>query len=71
MGSLTIWHWMVVLAVVALLFGRGRISSLMEELGSGISKFKRGIQDDETDTQRLEPPSTNADSAAPSAKPEQ
>lgn len=59
MGSLTIWHWMVVLAVVALLFGRGRISSVMEEIGAGISRFRRGMRD-EPDKDSLPPPPAGA-----------
>ena len=36
MGSLSIWHWIVVIAVVLLLFGRGKISDLMGDVAQGI-----------------------------------
>ena len=47
MGSLSIWHWIVVIAVVLLLFGRGKISDLMGDVAQGIKAFKKGMQDDE------------------------
>ena len=47
MGSLSIWHWIVVIAVVLLLFGRGKISDLMGDVAQGIKAFKKGMQDDD------------------------
>ena len=47
MGSLSIWHWIVVIAVVLLLFGRGKISDLMGDVAQGIKAFKKGMSDDE------------------------
>lgn len=44
MGSFSIWHWLIVLAVVLLLFGgRGKISQLMGDFGKGLSAFKKGV----------------------------
>lgn len=48
MGSLSIWHWIVVLVVVLLLFGRGKISELMGDMAQGIKAFKKGMSEDET-----------------------
>jgi sec-independent protein translocase protein TatA len=49
MGSLSIWHWIIVLAVGLLLFGgRGKISDLMGDVAKGIKAFKKGMADDET-----------------------
>ena len=48
MGSLSIWHWIVVIGVVLLLFGRGKISDLMGDVAQGIKAFKKGMSDDET-----------------------
>ena len=48
MGSMSIWHWIVVLAVVLLLFGRGKISDLMGDVAKGIKSFKKGMAEDET-----------------------
>ena len=48
MGSLSIWHWIIVVVVVLLLFGRGKISELMGDMAQGIKAFKKGMSDDET-----------------------
>ena len=49
MGSLSIWHWIIVLLVVMVLFGgRGKISSLMGDFAQGIKAFKKGMSDDDT-----------------------
>ena len=47
MGSLSIWHWALVILVVMLLFGRGKISDLMGDVAKGIKSFKKGMADDE------------------------
>jgi sec-independent protein translocase protein TatA len=46
MGSLSIWHWIVVVVVVLLLFGRNKISDLMGDMAQGIKAFKKGMADD-------------------------
>jgi sec-independent protein translocase protein TatA len=43
----SIWHWVIVLLVVVLLFGAGRISGVMGDLGRGIKSFKKGINEDD------------------------
>jgi sec-independent protein translocase protein TatA len=44
MGSLSLWHWIIVLAVVLLLFGgRGKVSQLMGDFGKGLQAFKKGV----------------------------
>ena len=48
MGSLSIWHWIIVIAVVLLLFGRGKICELMGDVAQGIKAFKKGMSEDET-----------------------
>ncbi len=48
MGSLSIWHWMVVIVVVMLVFGRGKVSELMGDVAQGIKAFKKGMSDDDT-----------------------
>ncbi len=47
MGSFSIWHWLIVLVVVLLLFGRGKIPELMGDVAKGIKSFKKGMTDDE------------------------
>lgn len=61
MGSLSIWHWIVVIAVVLLLFGRGKISDLMGDVAGGIKAFKKGLAEDDDkskDTAKDEPVKT-------------
>ena len=48
MGSFSIWHWLVVLLVVLLLFGSGKVSSLMGDFAKGIKSFKKNMAE-ETD----------------------
>ncbi|MEY4504946.1 MAG: hypothetical protein RL154_1243 [Pseudomonadota bacterium] len=47
MGSMSIWHWVIVLVVVLLLFGAKRIPELASSLGSGIKNFKKSVKEDE------------------------
>jgi sec-independent protein translocase protein TatA len=70
MGSMSIWHWIVVIAVVLLLFGRGKISELMGDVAQGIKSFKKGMAED--DTAKAEPPPADPktiDHQAAAAKP--
>jgi len=51
MGTFSIWHWLILLMVVALLFGgRGKISGLMGDLAQGIRQFREGLKDPEQRT---------------------
>ena len=48
MGAFSIWHWLIVLVVVLLLFGgSGKISTLMGDLAKGIRSFKKGLSEDD------------------------
>jgi len=60
MGSFSIWHWIIVLAVVLLLFGgRGKVSQLMGDFGKGLQAFKKGVGGlDETPTASGQPGDT-------------
>ena len=50
MGSFSIWHWLIVLAVVLVLFGgSGKISSLMGDMAKGIKSFKKGMSEEEAE----------------------
>jgi sec-independent protein translocase protein TatA len=48
MGGLSIWHWIIVVLVVLLLFGRGKISEMMGDMAKGIKAFKKGLSEEET-----------------------
>jgi sec-independent protein translocase protein TatA len=48
MGSFSIWHWLIVLAVVLILFGgKGRLSQIMGDFGKGLRAFKKSVREDE------------------------
>ena len=57
MGSLSIWHWLIVGAVLLLVFGgRGKISDMMGDVAKGIKAFKRGMADEDTADAKSEAP---------------
>lgn len=73
MGMGSIWHWLIVLVIVMVLFGRGRISEMMGDFGKGISSFKKGLNETEESaakpSARIEPPATiEAPAATPAEK---
>ena len=48
MGSMSIWHWAIVIVVIALLFGgRGKLSGIMGDAAKGIRAFKDGRKDED------------------------
>jgi sec-independent protein translocase protein TatA len=47
MGGFSLWHWIVVLIIVLLLFGRGRVSEIMGDFGKGLKSFKQGMAEDD------------------------
>jgi sec-independent protein translocase protein TatA len=49
MGSFSLAHWLVVLAIVLLLFGAGRIPNAMSDLARGLRAFRTGIGDDKSE----------------------
>ena len=48
MGADSLWHWIIVAAIVLLLFGRGKVSELMADVARGIKGFKRAMSEEET-----------------------
>jgi sec-independent protein translocase protein TatA len=50
MGTLSVWHWLIVLVVAVLLFGgSGKISNIMGDVAKGIKSFKKGMKEDDDD----------------------
>lgn len=48
MGSLSIWHWLILAVVVAVFFGgKGKLSGLMGDAAKGIKAFKEGLKDED------------------------
>ncbi|MDX2157317.1 MAG: twin-arginine translocase TatA/TatE family subunit [Hyphomicrobiaceae bacterium] len=55
MGSLSVWHWLIFLAVALLFFGgSGKISAVMGDFAKGIKSFKKGLQDDADEAKAAE-----------------
>lgn len=75
MGSFSIWHWMIVLLVVLLLFGTGKVSTLMGDFAKGIKSFKKNMAEDddasmeasvaERPASTIQGPATTTTTAAP------
>jgi sec-independent protein translocase protein TatA len=55
MGGLSIWHWMIVLLVVVLIFGTKKLRNIGQDLGGAVKGFKEGMRESET-TPAAEPP---------------
>jgi sec-independent protein translocase protein TatA len=51
---MSIWHWLIVLVIVLLVFGSGKVTNIMGDVAKGIKAFKKGMKDDE-DEQRSKP----------------
>ena len=73
MGTLSIWHWLIVLVVVLVLFGGGgKIPKLMRDMGLGINAFKKGLKEeakkdkdlDESDQSSIEQSTVTASSVS-------
>ena len=65
MGFGSIWHWVIVLVIVLLLFGSGKISNIMGDVAKGIKSFKKGMKDDDDDAT---PPGGKTIEGQPAAK---
>ena len=47
MGSMSIWHWLIVLVVVIVIFGTGKLKNAGSDLGKAVKGFKDGVKGDE------------------------
>jgi sec-independent protein translocase protein TatA len=47
MGAFSIWHWIIVLIIVLLLFGKGKIPTLMADMAKGIKSFKKNMSEED------------------------
>lgn len=53
MGGMSIWHWVIVIVVIALLFGgRGKLSGLMGDAAKGIRAFREGLREDPNEAEK-------------------
>lgn len=56
MGTWSVSHWLILLLIVLLLFGAGKIPQLMGDMAKGIKTFKKGMQDDEDTAKKPDEP---------------
>jgi sec-independent protein translocase protein TatA len=55
MGSLSIWHWLIVLAIVVLVFGTKKLANIGADLGKAVKGFKEGMKTDQTEPEEAPP----------------
>ncbi len=53
MGGLSIWHWIIVLVVVLLVFGTKRLRNAGQDLGEAVKGFKKGMKDEDKPTGQI------------------
>ena len=63
MGSFSIWHWLIVLLVVVLIFGTKKLKNMGSDLGAAVKGFKDGVKDGAADAPT--PPSQQVTSNKP------
>ena len=54
MGSLSIWHWLIVLLVVVLIFGTKKLRNMGSDLGGAVKGFKEGMREEEQPAKQVE-----------------
>jgi sec-independent protein translocase protein TatA len=64
MGSFSLAHWAILIVVIMLLFGRGRISDLMGDFAKGITSFKKGLAEGDAPPPAQQAPPQLAETAA-------
>ncbi len=52
MGSLSIWHWLILLAVVVLIFGTKKLRGAGGDLGAAVKNFKEAVREGESETSK-------------------
>ena len=55
MGSFSIWHWLIVLLIVVLVFGTKKLKNIGSDLGGAVKGFKDGVRDGSTNSAGAEP----------------
>jgi sec-independent protein translocase protein TatA len=61
MGSMSVWHWLIVLVVILLVFGTKKLGNMGSDIGKAVKGFKDGIKGDEEKPGQPVPPSQVAD----------
>ncbi len=66
MGGLSLWHWLVVLVIVVLVFGTRRLKNVGQDLGEAVKGFRKGMQDEDKPAEPMQslPPASLPQDAA-------
>jgi sec-independent protein translocase protein TatA len=67
MGSFSLMHWIVVLAIILILFGAGKLPRVMGDFAKGIKAFKAGMKEEEEEAEAAAPPAQVPPPVAPKA----
>ena len=68
MGSFSIWHWLIVLVIVVLVFGTSKLKNLGRDLGGGIKGFKEGLKEGQEEEPKKVANDANANTVDVTAK---
>jgi len=67
MGSFSIWHWLIVLLIVVMVFGTKKLKNLGSDLGGAVKGFKDGMKDGSSAEEKPAAPAAQVANAAPAA----
>ena len=67
MGGLSLWHWLVVLVIVVLVFGTKRLGNVGKDLGEAVKGFKKGMQDEDDKKPSAQLPDESRRDSTPSS----
>lgn len=68
MGSFSIWHWLIVLLIVVLVFGTKRLTSGARDLGKAVDEFKKGMKGDDKPAARIGEDAKSSSNSASSSE---
>lgn len=68
MGTLSIWHWLIVLLVIVLIFGTSKLRGIGKDLGGAIKDFKKGMNDEDKAPAKIEQTTSNVAASSVDAK---
>ena len=60
MGAMSIWHWLILLVVVALVFGTSKLKNVSKDLGGAMKGFKEGMKEASDEVSSIDKQMTNS-----------
>ncbi|MCK6452659.1 MAG: twin-arginine translocase TatA/TatE family subunit [Alphaproteobacteria bacterium] len=69
MGTFSLWHWLLVLAIILIVFGAGKLPRVMGDFAKGIKAFRSGMKDEADKVEEQGKPADMTPGAAQAAKP--